>query len=305
MPYAGQSTNYNNLREDELDFGVGAKVVLNLSKSIDSPQRSAVFFDNFFTGVKLVAHLKKEYNLLSVGTLRQDRTELCPLLSDKNLKSLGRGSYDTKIHRNGVQVIKWLDNKCVHLASTLAGTQPEGKVKRWDKKERAKVDVPTPRAFELYNKNMGGVDLHDMLVQLNRLPTRARRWYVPLIGYMIDLSLVNSWLLYRRHGASLSKPARLESKEFRLAVSKSLRGAPKQPPQKSPKNVIKEPRGYRPDLALRFEGQHSPVFEAKQARCKLCTDGKTKVKCPKCQVYLCFTPNRNCFMTYHLPVDGA
>jgi len=85
LPYAGQSTDYNKLREDELGFGVGAKVVLNLSKSIDFPERSAVFFDNFFTGVKLVAHLK-EYNLLSVGTLRQDRTELCPLLSDKNLK---------------------------------------------------------------------------------------------------------------------------------------------------------------------------------------------------------------------------
>jgi len=145
-----------------------------------------------------------------------------------------------------------------------------------------------------------------MLVQLNRLPTRSRRWYLPLIGYMVDLSLINSWLLYRRHVESLGQPHRvLPSKEFRLAVSKSLRGAPKQHIKKVAKKLIQEPRGFRPDSSVRFEGQHSPIYGDKQARCKLCCDGKTKVKCPKCQVYLCFTPLRNCFQHFHPCTDGA
>lgn len=160
--------------------------------------------------------------------------------------------------------------------------------------------MPMPRAIQLYNSNMGGVDLNNMVVQLNRLPTRARKWYTPLIGYMIDLSLINSWLIYRRHAKALGDAkCSMGSKEFRLSVSKSLRGAPKLPNITVTKKLIKQPRSLRPDARLRFEGQHSPIYENVQARCKHCSEGKTKVKCPICQVYLCFTPVRNCFLVFH------
>jgi hypothetical protein len=161
---------------------------------------------------------------------------------------------------------------------------------------------------------MGGVDLNDMMVENGRLPVRSKRWYTSLIGYMIDLCLVNSWLLYSRHAASLSdqnlpeenkqqKPV-ATSKEFRICVSKSLRGVapckPGRPSKISKRQQIVSPRGMRPADCVRFDGiGHWAAFEETQNRCKLCKHGFTKVKCVKCGLCLCLTSKRNCFMAFH------
>lgn len=74
--------------------------------------------------------------------------------------------------------------------------------------------------MDLYNSHMGGVDKSDMMVALNRLPTRARRWYIPFIGYFIDLALVNSYLVYQRQAVQLKKKQEISTcKEFRQQVS--------------------------------------------------------------------------------------
>ena len=114
--------------------------------------------------------------------------------------------------KNGVEIIKWIDNKPVHVVSTAAGEHPMGSVSRYDRKTKTKINVNIPRAIELYNSNMGGVDLHDMLVQLHRSPTRSRSWYYPIIGYCIDLAVVNSWFLYKRQLASIREVAPAEEK---------------------------------------------------------------------------------------------
>ena len=177
---------------------------------------------------------------------------------------------------------------------------------RWNKEIKLRSTVPMPRAIQLYNANMGGVDLHDMLVELYRLPTKSRRWYMALIGYMIDLCLTNSWLLYKHAQGLLSEGklsskdiSILPSKEFRIAVSKSLRGAPEPQKTKYKEQKIKTPRAYRPHDEVRFAGQHSPIFCPTQARCRVCKSGYTKVLCPVCQIALCFTAQRNCFKHYH------
>ena len=148
-----------------------------------------------------------------------------------------------------------------------------------------------------------------------------------LIGYMIDLSLVNSWLLYKRHAQSLKQllidlsededlQETLElfkqqlndilksSKDFRISVRKSLRGVqqPKagRPSKQKKRKVIVSPRGYRPDPAVRFDlKEHWSVVQTKQGRCKYCKDGYTTKKCFKCDLYLCVTKKRNCFFNFH------
>ncbi|KAF0706038.1 Uncharacterized protein FWK35_00033631 [Aphis craccivora] len=46
---------------------------------------------------------------------------------------------------------------------------------------------------------MGGVDLHDMLVEIYRIDIRSKRFYLRIIFHLIDMAVVNSWILYRRH----------------------------------------------------------------------------------------------------------
>lgn len=108
------------------------------------------------------------------------------------------------------------------LASSFVGVEPLNVVKRYDKAAKIKVDVPAPNIVKKYNHNMGGVDLADMLISLYRTPLKSRRWYLALFGQLLDMSVVNAWLLYRRdtclHGKGKHKPLC----EFRSEIAYSL-----------------------------------------------------------------------------------
>jgi hypothetical protein len=64
-----------------------------------------------------------------------------------------------------------------------------------EKKERVKVDCP--KIVQVYNKHMGGVDLHDMLVSLYRVTLKTRKWYLHLFFYTLNVMVVNAWILHR------------------------------------------------------------------------------------------------------------
>lgn len=122
--------------------------------------------------------------------------------------------------------MKWYDNKCVTLLSNACGIMPLSTVKRWSKDEKAKIAIPCPSLIPAYNEHMGGTDLSDMLVHLYKTPAKSRRWYFPLFGYALDLSISSSWLVYKRDCGPLNeKPMPL--KRFRLAVAHHLKQAKK------------------------------------------------------------------------------
>ncbi|KAK3921562.1 PiggyBac transposable element-derived protein 3 [Frankliniella fusca] len=105
LPYAGSETFQGlNFTTEENEMGVGAKVVIGLSQSITDRAKKCVFFDNYFASAKL-----------STGAVRSNRIDNCPLISDKELKKRGRGSYDF-MSKDGVQITKWMDSKVVHMA---------------------------------------------------------------------------------------------------------------------------------------------------------------------------------------------
>ena len=56
---------------------------------IDRPDDAILFFDNFFSSVKLSTYLKEELNILSVGTVCRNRMENCPFTDDKDMEKLG------------------------------------------------------------------------------------------------------------------------------------------------------------------------------------------------------------------------
>ncbi|KAE8740146.1 hypothetical protein FOCC_FOCC014344 [Frankliniella occidentalis] len=254
----------------------------------------------------LSRYLMAKFKLRSVGTIRKNRNDKCPLKTDEELTQEGRGYYDTKV-KDGVQVIKWLDNKPVHVVSTLTGVEPLGNVERYDKKTKVRGQFPIPHAVQMYNRYMGGVDLHDMFAELYRTPYRGRRWYMTLITYMLDLSAINSWLIYRRDATMLKVKCDMNLKQFKLALSSSLRadsGKSTTGARIRSETIIKRPRSYRPSDTVRYDGHHHlPSFQNMQKRCKYCKMGHTKVLCVRCEVSLCFVPTRQCFSKFHLKMD--
>lgn len=76
------------------------------------------------------------------------------------------------------------------------------------------------------------------------------------------------------------------------------RARPSQQPEGD--QAEKRPRG--PSATVRHDNtDHWPVWGEKKGRCRYpgCT-GIVKVKCRKCATYLCFTPQKNCFMDFHM-----
>ena len=64
--------------------------------------------------------------IFSTATFRTNCLNSCSLSTEKELKKQGRGSFDYRTDGNtGLHVVKWFDNKCVHLASTFSSVKAE------------------------------------------------------------------------------------------------------------------------------------------------------------------------------------
>lgn len=89
------------------------------------------------------------------------------------------------------------------------------------------MPVPYPKIVEEYNTHMGGVDLADMFIALYRTNMKTHKWYMTLFSQMLDLSVNNVWLLYRRDSKSEKNTMRL--KEFRkdIAIAPACKNRPR------------------------------------------------------------------------------
>ena len=95
-------------------------------------------------------------------------------------------------------VLRWFDNKSVHILSTCIGLFPLEEAKRWDRKEKDYIKVQMPHAIAEYNKFMRGVHLCGTFLELYRINFKTKKWYMRIFFYVLNLATVNGWLLYRR-----------------------------------------------------------------------------------------------------------
>jgi hypothetical protein len=90
------------------------------------------------------------------------------------------------------------------------------------------LQVPCPDIIQDYNKNMGGCDLSDMLAALYRIDHKSRKWYMRIFHWVLNVAVINGWLLYRRHenqrlaGLRSCKTVNMQLCEFTASISESL-----------------------------------------------------------------------------------
>ena len=308
--YQGKGT----LVEDDIepDLGVGGNIVLRLMSTLPEKMNYKIYFDNWFSSLKLMSLLKIK-GFPCIGTLNKARLKGCPLLTDGEMKKRERGTsdYRTDIH-SGVIVVKWLDNNTVCLASTYAGITPQDTCRRWNVKDKSRVEVSRPAIVYEYNRHMGGVDLADMLAEMCRTHLRTRKWYMRIFWWLIDTAVCNSWLLFRSDVKALTsrtdEPMILRA--FRSEVAAGLYASARVMPQRkrarpsadveaSP-SPIRSRNRIRPAISAQADGlDHWPKKTEKQSRCKECKSGYTTFECEKCDLPLCLTAKNNCFKAFH------
>lgn len=131
--------------------------------------------------------------------------------------------------------------------------------------------------------------------------------------HMLDLTVVNAWLLYKQCCSLKSPPVRpvrlhdfkakvaeglcKERKEVKL-TSGSKRKMADSSLQPAPKRACVS---TLPAADVQHDGVgHWPLWSASRQRCKRqdCV-GTSRVMCLKCKVHLCFNNHQNCFLTFH------
>ena len=85
--------------------------------------------------------------------------------------------------------------------------------------EKKYVEISCPTLVQEYTKNMGGVDLSDMLIALYRITIKTKRWYLKVLFHCVDISKVNAWLLHRRHCQQLEIPRNRQLSLLKFTVS--------------------------------------------------------------------------------------
>lgn len=298
-----------NLNEEFPDIGESGLIVIRLTKNM--PKGSYLYFDNYFASPQLLAHLKNN-GYYGTCTLRSNRTEKCPLKSEKEMKISGRGSFNYKLNeKHNVLVCQWFDNKLVTVASNIHSVHPTTKVKRYDRKNKTYIEVERPSLIGNYNHNMGGVDKCDMLLSLYRTHLKTKKWYKRVLFHFLDVAVINSWLLFK----AVIPQCSMQLGVFKMSVARGLIQAvsrttddpdinlPKQEPVSVNKLKRKLPmKASSVHMDVRYDGvEHFPRQTTNTAqRCKmeLCSR-KSTYSCIKCQVYLCIDGKTDCFYRFH------
>ena len=158
-------------KASKTEYGFCTNIVLELSETIPRLMNHKLFFDNYFTTIRLLVELKK-LGILSVGTVRSNRLPDLAMKTSKDLAREGRGAMDHRIAEvDGVELCatRWHDNNVVNCLSTLHGYEPVDSVQRWSASDKQHIQVRRPAVIKAYNQYMGGVDLIDMLISLYRI----------------------------------------------------------------------------------------------------------------------------------------
>jgi len=187
--------NLNDLQPED-GVGVSGQIVLKLVLDLPAPVGTHLFFDNFFSSPSLLLKLR-EIGMPAASMIKANQTDKCPLKTLLQLRKEGRGSVDFYLTTEGILLLRWYDNHDVTLGSNYYSVAPITPVERWDKKNKKKVTVPCPHMVKCYNLGMGGIDRFDHLMAFYRISTKSSKWYKHVLYHFINLSLINSFILYK------------------------------------------------------------------------------------------------------------
>lgn len=270
---------YTGVLDDFGGTGHAANIVLHLMEEKLDVGHS-LFMDNYYNSYRLALQLLDRKTLCS-GTLRLDRKDL-----PAEIKSAKLAKGETMaLYSEGVMVGLWRDKRQVSYVSTEFGNDM---IRDFN---RRGLEKEKPEAIVMYNKYMGGVDRQDQFMAYYPISRKCLRWYQKLGIHVLQLLLLNSYLLFREYGSN----RRMPFYEFRLHIIRYLLKIDDTPvtgpaPQPSNKHT---PQSFPPSTTRKG---------AKVKRCRVCLS-KDKRKdtayfCDACpdKPALCL---KSCFSEHH------
>jgi hypothetical protein len=295
--YQGLNPRRNPIYEE--NFGKAAAPLVQMIDDIPAEKQFLpyhFYFDNLFTGVKLLTYLK-ERGYAGTGTIRENRVPKdCQLTLKKDMMKKNRGTFESLVCKDdGIMITRWVDNAVVTMASTGHGTSPMAAVQRYSKAEKKVIYVNRPCIVGEYNKYMGGTDRMDENIGLYRVGIRGKKWWWALFTWLVDVAVHNAWTLTKFAEGDVPQL------EFRRQIVKTYLLRYKIPPKAPGRPSISaaSSSGDRVSDELRFDGLCHFVFPTEGGKRRRCAGSGCKsvgrTECRKCDVGLCVP----CFASFH------
>ena len=203
--------------QDKTDTPASTKIVMDLDADLLG-KGYTIFLDNWFSSPFLFQELhSKRTNI--VGTVRKNRKNMPMNL--RNLK-LKKGEVDFRSSENGLLALVWKDKKDIRMLHV--SIMHTASMEDTGKHDRKGNPIRKPMCVIEYNEGMKGVDLADQLhasshihvASSHRSVRKSIKLYKKLFFYLLDVCLVNSYLVHKELGGTE------QFLNFRLALVKEI-----------------------------------------------------------------------------------
>ncbi|CAK9818704.1 PiggyBac transposable element-derived protein 4 [Anthophora quadrimaculata] len=272
-------------------------VVMSLMKPYLSKGFS-LFMDNYYNSIGLSNRLFS-FKTHTTGTLRTNRKGNPKIITQTKLK---RGEHIWRRQGN-VYVSKWKDKRDVLCITT------ENHPKIINVQNKHGVWTKKPIEVANYNANMSGIDRCDQMISYYSSPKKSIRWYKKVIFRLLDISVWNSYYIYKKINDS-----NIGFLDFRDQLINTLL---KIPQNSSGRNFVLENANpqthvrYNPTTDFRDAHYQEkipapPNYKRKTyfLKCKYCYRQKiikfTSHRCQDCTNKPPLCPGQ-CFRQWHLP----
>lgn len=259
--YTGQSENTGNYT---------TKLVISLLNGFFW-KGHRLFIDSYYTSPKLIKQLYF-LDTYVTGMTRNNRKGLPKFKSEELALQVGetRTFVNEYMH---LDVFKARNRFCYILSNVYSNREENNK----------------PESLVKYGEYMNGVDKMNQKCSYYRFPHRQKKWWKAYFYQLLEISIVNAYILYKLHGGKCTH------KDFRMQIVHGLLAD----------SGINNASGAKTkDYRHSSRKKHYIDYLPNKIRkyCLLCKVKKTCWMCKKCNVKRGITPlcSYPCFGLYHL-----
>ena len=269
---------------------MGERVVFDLI-SAHHFQGKHLYFDNFFTSLRLLENLKLQ-GIKACGTIRPARAGIPSDFAKKN--RMQRGDCKSIITSNSIVFI-WLDIKHVFLASNYHKDNEVVSISR-RLQNGQHTTIACPTAIKDYNHFSHGVDLFNQRISCYNLDRKSKRNWLRIFIYFLNASIFNSFICYNWLAQDM-----LTYLNYIVSVAKSLCSVSERIHRGTAPSENKSQLAS-PKTVLNFDHEmHLPVKGKR--RCAYCStkeaNFRSNIECFTCKLPFCLKEEKNCFFYYH------